>query len=424
MIEKVKNYLPIIGLEIHVELKTKTKMFCGCQADYFGQEPNTRTCPVCLGLPGSLPVPNKKAVEWCLLIGKALNCHFNELSYFERKNYFYPDLPKGYQISQYKKPFCINGDFMSIRINRVHMEEDTAKITKTLIDFNRSGVPLVEIVTEPDFKDIEIVTSFAKKIQQIIRYLEVSDADMEKGTMRIEPSISLTASYELPLPAYRVEIKNINSFKFVKMALEYEIKRQTGILNSGGKITQETRGWNEEKQETVSQREKEEAHDYRYFPEPDIPPIQSPISNLQSLLPELPEEKKKRFMKEYGLNDYRAELLTTEKPVADYYETAVKELPKESIVIANLIINKRVDISQKIPEELINDLKNKQSQNSLSDTETETIINKVLTDNPQPVADYRAGKTGVIMYLVGQVMKESQGKANPQKIKELIEKNL
>lgn len=419
------NYKPVIGLEVHVELKTKSKMFCGCSADYFGQKPNTYTCPVCLGLPGALPVPNKKAIDWCIMIGLALNCKINNLSKFDRKNYFYPDLPKGYQISQYDQPFAINGSLKLkideekiIRIRRVHMEEDTAKLVHqgqvSLIDFNRSGVPLVEIVTEPDFESAKEVVEYLRKLQQIVRYLNVSDANMEKGDMRFEPNISLrentanTTNKQI-LPIYKVEVKNINSFRFVEKAIEYEIKRQEEILNEGKVPTQETRGWDENKQKTISQRTKEEAHDYRYFPEPDIPPIrvlESQISNFKSQIPELPEIKLIRFIREYGLSKYDAEILTREKQISDYFEGSVRVgktfaiNPKQ---IANYIINKKVDIDKTLPAELIQIIIKDAQKPSLDESKLSVVIIQVLHQNEKAAEDYRNGKIQVLGFLLGKV---------------------
>src|SRR3989338_869486 len=322
-----KVYETVIGIEVHVELNTKTKMFCRCSADYFGKKPNTHTCPVCLGIPGALPYINEEAIKKCMRIGLALNCSVNEQSYFERKNYFYPDLAKGYKISQLVKPLNINGQLevedesgvtSIIRINRVHQEEDTGKLThvgsETLIDFNRSGVPLVEIVTEPDFHSSAQVKDYAKKLQQIFRYLGVSNADMERGDMRLEANVSVRPVGQKELPPYRVELKNINSFRFMQAAIEYEIKRQIWVLEKGEKLTQETRGWNETKKETYLQRSKEEAHDYRYFPEPDLPEFQISnfkfqINDIKGQMLELPEARIDRYQEEFNLTKQQASIL-------------------------------------------------------------------------------------------------------------------
>ncbi len=347
------TYEPVIGMEIHVELATKSKMFCGCPADHFAKKPNTQTCPVCLGLPGALPVPNKKSIEWTIKLGLALGCEIPLFSKFDRKNYFYPDLPKGYQISQYDQPFCVNGALHGVRIRRVHLEEDTGKLQHTtiegkrvtLVDFNRSGVPLVEIVTEPDIRSGEEAKEFLKKLYQIVRYLDISDADMEKGSMRLEPNISVRPTGIKDLPNYKVEVKNINSFNFVKKAIEYEVNRHVALIESGETPVQETRGWNEGKGITVSQRRKEEAYDYRYFPEPDIPPIRwdsSQITEIKSQIPELPNEKAMRFKKEYQLNAYDTGLLTDTRQLADYFEECVKINKIPAKKLANWIINKKV----------------------------------------------------------------------------------
>jgi aspartyl-tRNA(Asn)/glutamyl-tRNA(Gln) amidotransferase subunit B len=436
----MSKYTPIIGLEVHVELKTKSKMFCRCSADYFGAEPNTHTCPVCLGLPGALPVPNKQAIDWCVMIALALNCEINEFSKFDRKNYFYPDLPKGYQISQYDLPFGKDGSMKlksgkTIRIRRVHMEEDTGKlihqdvdnVKTSLIDFNRSSVPLVEIVTEPDFNNAEDVIEYLQRLQQIVRYLEVSNADMEKGDMRLEPNISLTTDINV-LPNYKVEVKNINSFRFVGKSIEFEIKRQTEILGRDETPVQETRGWNESQNGTVSQRVKEEANDYRYFPEPDIPPIRhskDEISNLRERVPELPEAKISRFVRLFGIPNYDAEILCREKSLADYFEAAV-ELGKEKNIsakqIANAIINKKIDHSSISAEKLIRDIAESSKVESIDETELQTIIDKVISENEKAVSDYKSGKESVIMFLVGQCMRVIGRRVDVQQVKsQLIE---
>lgn len=489
----MNRYQPVIGLEIHVELKTKSKMFCQCAADYFGKEPNTNTCPVCLGLPGGLPVPNKKAIEWTVLIGKALDCSINRISKFDRKHYFYPDLPKGYQISQYDEPIAVNGKLSifnlqfsiksqspnlnnktgntkTFRIHRVHLEEDTGKLLHegddTLVDFNRSGVPLVEIVTEPDFDNSDDVKQFLEELHTIIRYLGVSDADMEKGSMRLEPNISirvlrhsgdsvlrkspesqrdpgLSQDDELSpqddkLPPYKVEVKNINSFRFVKQAIEYEVERQTEILEEGKIPEQETRGFDSKKQVTYSQRSKEEAHDYRYFPEPDIPPLTFSKEYIDSIsIPELPQEKVEKYVKNYKLKYQDAFQLTRDIATSVFFEKVISKLQnpnhkqfpnfkfqtdKTPQTIANLIINKR--LSTNIVEEFIS-----KSIELLSPKETDTdtlstVIDKIITVNQKVVEDYKKGKQNAIMFLVGQVMREMKGKAEAKLVIEELKKHL
>ena len=458
------NYEAVIGLEIHVELKTKSKMFCGCRADWFGKEPNSLCCPVCLGLPGALPVPNKKAVEWCVMLGLALKCEIPEFSKFDRKNYFYPDLPQGYQISQYDKPFATSGWLdinnpintnnpilpinetmkKKIRIRRVHLEEDTGKLMhetingekSTLIDFNRSGVPLVEVVTEPDIRSSNEARIFLKRLHQIIRYLGISDADMEKGSMRLEPNISVRAVSNRAieqlsddnLPKYKVEVKNINSFAFAKKAIDFEIARHIEILKREEIPVQETRGWDEKKGITYSQRSKEEAHDYRYFPEPDIPPIRwigNQISNLKSQICELPDKKLARFMKEYGLGEYDATILTDTIENADYFENSIKKITdnKQQITpktVANWIINKKADINKISSEELIKLISQQNQKAAISDEELEKVIKKVITANPKAVADYKSGKEQAMMFLLGQVMRETKGQGEVGKIRQQL----
>ncbi|MCL4354106.1 Asp-tRNA(Asn)/Glu-tRNA(Gln) amidotransferase subunit GatB [Patescibacteria group bacterium] len=440
------KYKPVIGLEVHVELKTKSKMFCACSADYFGKKPNTHTCPVCLGLPGALPVTNKKAIEWCLKIGLALNCNIRLFSKFDRKNYFYPDLPKGYQISQYDQPFCEKGSISvksgdstkKIGITRVHQEEDTGKLIHdfvngknvSLIDFNRSGVPLVEIVTEPDFESAEEVVDYLKKLQQIVRYLGVSNADMEKGDMRLEPNISLKLTDQQGLPNFKVEVKNINSFKFVEKAINYELKRQEELLEKKETPKQETRGWNEKKQTTQSQRNKEEANDYRYFPEPDLPPFrfeQKYIDNLKNELPELPWQKLERFQIEFKLSLYDAEIITRERSTAEYFERTVV-LGKEKNIspkqIANEIINKKINIEKLLPNELISQISLKSQFAQVNEEEIQEAIKKVLSQQEKAKNDYENGKIEVLGFLIGMVRKEIGKPIDPGKIKEILEKEL
>jgi aspartyl-tRNA(Asn)/glutamyl-tRNA(Gln) amidotransferase subunit B len=451
-------YKPIIGLEIHVELKTKSKMFCQCSADYYGKSPNTQVCPVCLGMPGALPVPNKKAIEDTIFIGKALNCQINKISKFDRKHYFYPDLPKGYQISQYDQPLCFNG-FIDLypdkieskdnsftwekivkrfRIRRVHLEEDTGKLVhagnETLIDFNRSGVPLVEIVTEPDFHDSSSVKRFLEELQVIIRYLGVSDCDMEKGTMRLEPNISIQEipnsqaepdhasrdKSQIPnkfqLPNYKVEIKNINSFRFVKEAIDYEINRQISLLKQGKKPIQETRGYDEKKGTTYSQRDKEEAYDYRYFPEPDIPPLRFEDSEINEIkLPLLPNLTMKRLISEYNLRYYEAFILTRDKTIVLFFDQLLKavqeekkDIPKNRLAqtIANLIVNKKINLDTDNINLIIKSIIDYLEPKKIDQSQLELIASQVIKENEKAVRDYKEGKKNALMFLVGMVMKK------------------
>lgn len=439
------KYTPIIGLEIHVELNTKTKMFCRCSTDIFGAKPNVHTCPVCLGLPGALPFTNKTAIENCIKIGLALNCKINYDSYFERKNYFYPDLPKGFQTSQYLHPFGEHGHLeikvgdqtKRVGITRVHMEEDTGKNTHTtingkkvsLLDFNRSSIPLVEIVTEPDIHSGEEAKAFLTELQKIVRYLGVSDADMEKGNMRLEPNISLQKEGETGLPPYKVEVKNINSFRFVEKAINFEIERHTKLIDNNEIPTQETRGWNENKNETVSQRSKEEAHDYRYFPEPDIPPIhfeEAEVEELRKSIPELPVQKTERYVKDFGLPYYDAEILTREKSLADYFEEAIAKGKDKNVTakqIANQIINKKVNTDKTAPFDLINQIVESAQIVAVDENELKTAVEKALSENQQAVNDYKGGKVQVIGFLIGQVKKQMP-KADSGQIKASIEEYL
>jgi len=436
------KYIPIIGMEVHVELNTNSKMFCGCPAHHFQIKPNTHTCPVCLGLPGALPVPNKKAIDWTILIAHAFNCHINSQSKFDRKHYFYPDLPKGYQISQYDQPISQNGYLIldnakKIRINRVHLEEDTGKLLHrtiknkkvSLIDFNRSGVPLVEIVTEPDISSGEEAKEYLKKLRDIIRSLKVSDCDMEKGSMRLEANISLSKNSK-KLPNYKVEIKNLNSFRFIDWAVNYEIDRQTRLLEKGITPEQETRGYDSKLKKTFSQRSKEEAQDYRYFPEPDIPPMvftDKYIAKIKQQLPALPEDKVKLLIKNYQLNQTTARLLVSNENYFKYFKTAVKLIKNIDLSpqkLANMIVNKKININKISPNQLINQL-TKKSQAQIKDDKTLLkIINQVLSDNQAAVQSFKKGKTAALGFLIGQVMSQTQGKADPQLTRKLLLKKI
>ncbi|MFH0750022.1 MAG: Asp-tRNA(Asn)/Glu-tRNA(Gln) amidotransferase subunit GatB [Candidatus Gottesmanbacteria bacterium] len=432
-------YELVIGLEVHVELKTNSKMFCGCSADHFGKAPNTQTCPVCLALPGALPVPNKKAIEWCIKLGLALNCTIPEESKFDRKNYFYPDLAKGYQISQYDKPLSEHGWMQlkntKVRIARVHQEEDTGKLQHvtvdgerlTLVDFNRCGVPLVEIVTEPDFHSIDEVDQYVKKLQRIVRYIDISGADMEKGTMRLEPSISLRKVGSIELPPYRVELKNINSFRFVRKAIEYEVVRQSEMLDKGEVPIQQTRGWSESQNVTLPQRSKEDAHDYRYFPEPDIPPMHFTkefIEDIKKTIPTLPDEYAEQ-MKKYGLSEQDISVLTENGMIAAYF-IATAKLADQSLYkqIANMMVNKKIDYTKISSEAFIKQLKNQEQENTVSEGSIIAAIDVVLTANTKAVDDYKKGKTSALMFLVGMVRRELKGKGDASVIEQELKKRL
>jgi aspartyl-tRNA(Asn)/glutamyl-tRNA(Gln) amidotransferase subunit B len=486
----MSKYIPVIGMEIHVELKTNSKMFCSCKNGRgLEKDPNVNICPVCTSQPGTLPVPNEQAIKFVQMAGLALNCNLRLKSKFDRKNYFYPDLPKGYQISQYDQPFCEKGKLKinerEIGITRIHLEEDTGKLVHlkgtgdTLVDFNRAGVPLMELVTEPDFKTGKEAHLFCQKLQQVCRYLEISDADMEKGNMRCEANISLHKKGEDKLSGTKVEVKNINSFKFVEKAIDYEIERQTEVLEKGKKVIQETRGWDANRNATLSQRIKESADEYRYFPEPDIPPLEfseAYVAELKKELPELPEAKIKRFSQEYKLPLDDIIVLTAQKDLATYFEETVSEI-KEKIesgevkvaqgkaikLSANYIITelrkhlattgqdiKNIKITPENYAELVGFVAEGKISSSatqivlkemyntggdpsqiiesknliqLSDSgELEKIIKKVLEENKKSVDDFKAGKEKALKFLVGQTMKVTKGKANPQMVMEILKK--
>ncbi len=474
------DYEAIIGIEVHAQLLTKSKMFCRCSADYAAAEPNTHVCPVCLGMPGMLPVINRKAVEHTLMTALALHCRIPEFSKFDRKNYFYPDLPKGYQISQYDLPLSrdgwleieVGGETKRVGIERVHLEEDTAKLfhidKHSLVDFNRAGVPLMEIVSRPDIRTPEEARQYLTKLRTILRYLGVSSGNMEEGAMRCEANISLRPRGESELGT-KVEVKNLNSFHSVKLALEYEIERQARILEAGGRVEQVTMGWDEARGVTVVQRSKEQAHDYRYFPEPDLPPLvlsREWVEGIRVRLPELPDAKLNRFMEQYGLSRYDAEVLTTERPVADYFESCVKEgLGIGAKAIANWITGElfrllkaadtEIEAVKIAPHSLAEllalvdkgaisismakgvfgemfetgqppaQIVQEKGLAQISDVEAlARIVEQVIAENPGPVAEYLAGKDAVLRFLVGQVMKATRGKANPRLVNELFEEKL
>ncbi|WP_026486621.1 Asp-tRNA(Asn)/Glu-tRNA(Gln) amidotransferase subunit GatB [Caldanaerobius polysaccharolyticus] len=471
------EYKTIIGLEVHAELLTKTKIFCGCTTE-FGGEPNTHTCPVCLGLPGVLPVLNKKVVEFAIKAGLATNCQISEYSKMDRKNYFYPDLPKAYQISQYDLPLCHNGYVeievggkkKKIGIRRIHIEEDAGKLMHTrdgsLVDYNRAGVPLIEIVSEPDINSPEEAYAYLTKLKSILQYIEVSDCKMEEGSLRCDTNVSL-----MPVGASefgtKIELKNLNSFKAVQRALEYEIKRQRDILESGDKVVQETRRWDETRGITTSMRTKEEAHDYRYFPEPDLVPIvvdREWIDRIKAELPELPDQKRERFVREYGIPEYDAEVLTGSKALAKFFEDTVRlhnnpkavsnwimsevlrilndkgieiqELnlkPEQLAQLLNLIENGTISgsIGKKVFEDVIETgkdpeviVKEKGLVQVSDEGQIREIVKQVLEQNQKSVKDYKSGKEKAFGFLVGQIMRATKGKANPQVANKILKEEL
>ncbi|MDD5455419.1 MAG: Asp-tRNA(Asn)/Glu-tRNA(Gln) amidotransferase subunit GatB [Candidatus Margulisbacteria bacterium] len=470
----------VIGLEIHAQLLTESKLFCNCSTK-FGSQPNSQVCPVCTGMPGVLPVLNKKVVEFAIKLGLATNCQITPVNEFARKNYFYPDLPKGYQISQFDKPICIQGHIdvevdnkkTRIGITRIHMEEDAGKLvhqgsdnikgaTHSLVDLNRSSVPLLEIVSEPDIRSAVEARLYAEKVKQILQYLEICDGNMEEGSLRCDANISIRPVGQTILGT-KTEVKNLNSFKSIEKAINLEIERQIEVLEDGGKIIQETRHYNEATNSTKSLRSKEEAHDYRYFPDPDLVPVAIDdkwIESIKKELPELPEQRKLKFINNYQINDYDASIMTVEKYTADFFEAVIKLLNKPKD-IANWIMgditaylnNKQLllkqtqlkpqalariielinnnTISGKIAKEILPAImetgkdpeiiiKEKGLVQLSDETELKKIINSVINENAAAVADIKAGKMQTFGFLVGQTMKKTSGKANPQLVNKIL----
>lgn len=477
------KYEAVIGLEVHTELQTTTKIFCGCKTS-FGAEPNTNVCPVCLGLPGVLPVLNKRVLEFAVRAGLALNCEISRFSKFDRKNYYYPDLPKNFQTSQFDLPICerghldieVNGEKKQIRITRAHMEEDAGKLVHhgtsitdsdySLVDYNRTGTPLLEIVTEPDMRSAKEAVAYLEKMRAILQYIGISDCRMEEGSLRCDANVSVRPVGQKELGT-KAEIKNINSFKGVEKAIEYEALRQAEILEDGGKIIQETRTWDEKEGVTKSMRTKEEANDYRYFPEPDLAPFtvsEEYIKDIRKTLPELPDERRERYIANFGLSSTDAQYMTNDKDTSDYFEKVVaagadpkasvnwimgefaSQLSNAGIEIAKapvtpenlaklLALIAKGTISGKIakkvfaemwkdgadPEEIVK----AQGLVQISDTGAlKELVVKVIANNPKAVEDFKAGKKKAVGALVGQIMKETKGKANPKVINELLNDEL
>ncbi len=440
------QYHLICGMEVHAELKTKSKMFCGCKNDPFHAEaPNIYTCPVCLGMPGGLPVMNQKSIEWTIKLGLALHCKIHLFSKFDRKHYFYPDLPKSYQISQYDLPFCYDGlletEAGPVRIRRIHLEEDTAKLQHkevdgqkvSLIDFNRSSVPLVEIVTEPDIHSAEQAKAYGKELRRILRFLDIADCDMDQGGMRLEANISLQmGEVDLEnLPKYKVELKNINSFRFLEKAIQYEEKRQAVELNEGKTPIQETRGWNDAKGQTFSQRIKEDAEDYRYFPDPDLPPLhftEAQLAEWRSELPELPKALQARWLSEFNVETRFSDLLVEERATAEWAEqlfTLAKDQDVDCNKLANAIVNKKVtwSVTDK-PANILADYTEATKVSSVDPSTLANAIDAVLAENAAVVAQYKAGKTQVIGFFIGQVSKKIGQKIDPQMVMGLLQEKL
>jgi aspartyl-tRNA(Asn)/glutamyl-tRNA(Gln) amidotransferase subunit B len=477
--ESFVEYEAVIGLEVHAHLLTASKIFCGC-ATSFGAPPNTHVCEVCLGMPGSLPVLNEKAVEFALKMALATNCRVNPESVFARKNYFYPDLPKGYQISQYELPLAehghldikVEGQSRRLGITRIHMEEDAGKLIHSesrpvsFVDFNRTGVPLIEIVSEPDMRTSEEAVEYLKGLRNILVYLEICDGNMEEGSLRCDANISLRPEGQTELGT-KTELKNMNSFRFVKAALEYEIKRQRALLTAGREILQETRLWDTATNQTVSMRGKEEAHDYRYFPDPDLVPVRISAEWIESLtknLPELPKSRLKRFQTDYDLPEYDAEVLTSDKALADYFEATVTEFPRPKqvsnwimaellrelkkaeagiascrvtpVALAKLLsLVEKGTISGKLAKGVFEDMVatgenpeaivKEKGLTQISDTGAlEAVAQEIINAHPQEVANYKAGKTKLMSFFVGQLMKKTKGQANPQLANEIFQRLL